>query len=416
MTLSDCVCCRSPERDRQAGRLPGVRQSVSLSGSPGTMHVLPGAVSRLRTLLQPRHVTRLLVGVTASCLLLLLLVSRPESQRPGRTQLGPPTEGRHRGRPISDLWATGLPEQRWFADDPQCRQYVTRFTLDHRLPLVYLVSLPRSGNTWTRYLLEAATGLFTCVGGPEYDQYRNVSNRNATRTPSQIWEVTRRGQNQWVDFGYLGELLNWTQGNTLVARSQTWPQPWTIAEAEDIYRSIQKPMAAFPADTRRRAVLIVRDPFLSFISWKKYDKTHSMLNEGDMAELFHGPVWSDFVIYYAHVWYELYARWLQSTDDVHIIHYHRLTRDTMTELKKLLLFLEVEPDPARLECLRRNLEGRVHNRKHGVVPNHATYPIRLRAEVWSHIHQLNWLLKDRGLEPLPLESYSFADEFLEIGV
>ncbi|RXG68494.1 WSCD family member [Armadillidium vulgare] len=29
------------------------------------------------------------------------------------------------------------------------------------LPLAYLISFPRSGNTWTRYLIEATTGLAT---------------------------------------------------------------------------------------------------------------------------------------------------------------------------------------------------------------------------------------------------------------
>ncbi|KAF0304584.1 WSC domain-containing protein 2 [Amphibalanus amphitrite] len=284
------------------------------------------------------------------------------------------------------------------------------------MPLVYLASLPRSGNTWVRYLLEASTGIFTCVGGPEYHQYRNVSNRNASRTPEQIWQVSRKGFNQWVDFGYLGELLNWTQGNTLVARSQTWPQPWSVKEADRIDDTLQHPLAAFPPGLPRRAVVIIRDPFREFISWKKYDRTHSMVNEGDMTELYHGPEWHHFVTYYAREWYDLYSRWIEYTDDVYILHYHRLMSDTMVELGRILRFLEVEPDPARLECVRGHLEGRVHSHRHGVVPDNVTYPTRLRAEVWRHVHQLNQDFKARGWQPLPLDSYSFADQFADIGV
>ena len=372
----------------------------------------------LSALLVPRHLTRVLILVTGAALLLVLVIS-PEGG-PGWVPVRGPargaSEGRHRGRLISELWAEGLPEQAWFAGDARCAHLVTRFTRDRELPLVYLASLPRSGNTWVRYLLEAATGLFTCVGGPEYHQYRNASSRNASRTPEQIWQVSRKGFNQWVDFGYLGELLNWTQGNTLVARSQTWPQPWSVAEANRIDDTLQHPMAAFPADRPRRAVLIIRDPFHEFISWKKYDHTHNMVNEGDMSDLYRGAAWHQFVVYYAHVWYELYSRWIRFTDDTHVLHYHRLTSEPMAELERLLPFLEVQPDPVRLECVRAHLEGRVHSHRHGVVPDNETYPTLLRAEVWSHIHQLNQDLKARGRPPLPLQSYAFAEEFADIGL
>ena len=86
----------------------------------------------------------------------------------------------------------------------------------------------------------------------------------------------------------------------------------------------------------------------------------------------------------------------------------------MGELEALLRFLAVEPDRRRLDCVRRHLEGKAHNRRHGVVPDDETYPVRLRAELWSHIHQLNWLLKDRGHPGLPLERYSFAEQFSDI--
>ncbi|KAG7167399.1 WSC domain-containing protein 1-like 2 [Homarus americanus] len=50
----------------------------------------------------------------------------------------------------------------WDDDDPvdnPCVNYETRFGCG--LVRVWLTSFPRSGNTWTRYLLEAATGIFT---------------------------------------------------------------------------------------------------------------------------------------------------------------------------------------------------------------------------------------------------------------
>ncbi|KAG0710472.1 WSCD family member [Chionoecetes opilio] len=49
-----------------------------------------------------------------------------------------------------------------WAGDPKgsrCLKYKTRFGVN--LPRVWLLSFPASGNTWTRYLLEAASGIFT---------------------------------------------------------------------------------------------------------------------------------------------------------------------------------------------------------------------------------------------------------------
>ncbi|KAK3884009.1 hypothetical protein Pcinc_011678 [Petrolisthes cinctipes] len=49
----------------------------------------------------------------------------------------------------------------WEKDNPgsPCREYLVRFSKG--LPEVQLMSFPGSGNSWTRYLLEASTGIFT---------------------------------------------------------------------------------------------------------------------------------------------------------------------------------------------------------------------------------------------------------------
>ena len=49
-----------------------------------------------------------------------------------------------------------------------CSQLMTRFS-PKRLPVVYLASFPSSGNTWIRYMLEGATGIFT---GSLYDDWK----------------------------------------------------------------------------------------------------------------------------------------------------------------------------------------------------------------------------------------------------
>ncbi len=53
-----------------------------------------------------------------------------------------------------------------WSDDEACKDLVVRFSAPHSLPPVGLASYPSSGNTWLRYLIEAASGIFT---GSLYD-------------------------------------------------------------------------------------------------------------------------------------------------------------------------------------------------------------------------------------------------------
>ena len=378
------------------------------------------AAAAISRLLGPCRARQQLAVSVATCLLLLtLLLTRP-TPAPAPTPAPTPTpqldsgphrdSGRLAGQLISDLWSADRPEHAWFTG-AECRPLVTRFTRDLCLPLVYLASFPRSGNTWIRYLLEASTGLFTNGGvGPLYNsqvKYRPIEDKD-------LWRATNNSVNELIKMGYLGSNVPWTQGVTIISKTHFRPEPWTKEEAETI--SATGKLSVFPEGTKRRAVLVIRDPFKSFISLQKYSASGSILNPEDRRELFQGKEWHQFAMSYAPVWYKLNERWITSTDELHVVAYERLTRSTIEELTSTLRFLHVQPDPRRLECLRDQLEGKAHNRRHGVVPDHQTYPLLARAEIWKHIHQLNWLLKERGFPALPLERYSFFEEFGDAAV
>jgi len=363
-----------------------------------------------------------LLGILGlSCWMLLSALNQPVDDQQeqqqlaaagSRQQLLPPSSGgRYRGQPLAELWAEGLPEQTWFTDQ-ECRHLVTRFTKDDSLEVVRLVSFPRSGNTWTRYLLETATGVFTSSGGPNYVNW--VKHHNWRLTNKQFWQYAKSQKAvELTQLGYLGEIGYFSQGNTIAMKSHNRPAPWSASDAAaEPYN-----WAVFDEDKPRRVVLVIRDPFKALISLKAYEQTHSVLTAGnDLSSLFTGQKWEDDARYYGQHWYQLNSEWIERTNDTHVLSYECLTRDTMPELRDLLKFMEVEPDEARLECVRRNLEGAVHNKKHGVVPTREIFPTWLRAQLWAEIHQLNMDLKGRGLRTLPLEKYSFADEFLDIGL
>ena len=61
---------------------------------------------------------------------------------------------------MSLQWGNGK-ENKFWESDPECSHYRTGFVVRGSLLPRALVSFPGSGNTWTRYLMEAATGVFT---------------------------------------------------------------------------------------------------------------------------------------------------------------------------------------------------------------------------------------------------------------
>ena len=64
-------------------------------------------------------------------------------------------------RVVRVRWAGGGPEHRFWPGKGECGQYTTRFAVRGSLATRALVSYPGSGNTWIRYLIEAATGVYT---------------------------------------------------------------------------------------------------------------------------------------------------------------------------------------------------------------------------------------------------------------
>ncbi|XP_042216873.1 uncharacterized protein LOC121862623 [Homarus americanus] len=131
----------------------------------------------------------------------------------------------------------------WGKDRPgsTCYNFVTRF--GRGLPRVNLVSFPRSGNTWTRYLLEAATGVFS---GSVYSDRTLYNN------------------------GFLGETDSVGSKRTIIQKTH----------ATSVYLH-------FPVDQADRyklidpglpAVLILRNPAEAIISYWKFIKSRGKKN------------------------------------------------------------------------------------------------------------------------------------------
>lgn len=69
---------------------------------------------------------------------------------------------------------------------PMCTHFPTKFS-DKRLPMVALVSFPSSGNSWLRFLVEGATGIFS---GSVYKDARMSSGKD-------IFTPVKQSSSKW---------------------------------------------------------------------------------------------------------------------------------------------------------------------------------------------------------------------------
>ncbi|KAK4328480.1 hypothetical protein Pmani_001116 [Petrolisthes manimaculis] len=115
------------------------------------------------------------------------------------------------------------PTWQLWKDDPACSHYYTRF--GKGLTPVQLVSVPSSGSTWLRYLLEASTGFFT------------GSNYNDTLLYKE---------------GFLGEKGGVHDGGTLVQR--THGAAWFLLYLHDLQDRYDYINSSIPT------ILLLRDP------------------------------------------------------------------------------------------------------------------------------------------------------------
>ncbi|XP_071524489.1 sialate:O-sulfotransferase 1-like [Panulirus ornatus] len=224
-----------------------------------------------------------------------------------------------------ELNMTGPSWKLWRNDESgsPCVSYETRF--GQGLARVWLVSFPSSGNTWARYLLEGATGVFT---GSVYDD----------RT---LYEA-----------GFLGELDAANGGRTIVQKnhgSALFGHP--VHDLSGRYARVNPDLPA---------ILILRNPARAIISYWKFfvSKAKNRHMAQVLPELFSSEAFRDFVAETTSLWEELATdRLLWSSGPLHVIHYEHLLQNTTHHLRQMLHFLRVPVDEGRLWCVSSHLAG-----------------------------------------------------------
>ncbi|KAK3854674.1 hypothetical protein Pcinc_038863 [Petrolisthes cinctipes] len=244
-------------------------------------------------------------------------------------------------RPTWQLWE----------DDPACSHYHTRF--GKGLTPVQLVSVPCSGSTWLRYLLEASTGFFT---------------------------------------GLLGE-KDGVMGNTLLQRTHGPALLTNIHDLQGRYKHI---------DPDLPTILLIRDPGRTLISyWKLFNL------EGFNKHLMDIPEWrfedGDFHIFLTQIislFEELIVdRLLWNTGPLYIIHYEDLKKDTFTHLRHLLNFLDFPVDEGRMACLKAHTKGPFRRKNYNIAYN--PYNASEKVMFANVVNRINRLLLLLGYPTMP---------------
>ena len=189
---------------------------------------------------------------------------------------------------MSLQWDNNGTDNYFWSSDPECSQYRTRFVVRHSLQTRALVSYPGSGNTWTRYLVEAATGVFT----------GSIFNDKS---------ILRAGHH--------GEARDFQDGSTILQKSHH----------RALYVSHYSRYG--PAWRRHhvahfggRGVLVIRNPYKAILSYWNFKRTKSH-TKTVAAESLHSGEFQEFVRVGAERWLELIQDWLEFSTDCHVIMY-----------------------------------------------------------------------------------------------
>ncbi|CAH1118724.1 unnamed protein product [Phaedon cochleariae] len=184
---------------------------------------------------------------------------------------------------------------------------------------IALASFPGSGNTWLRYLLQQATGLFT---GSVYKDYGLLKN------------------------GFPAEsVLN---GSVLVVKTHEWGP---------------KSRNKFS-----KAILLVRAPAASIqAEFNRQSGGHIGFASPDRYKRMRGRYWQQFVTDKLNGWQQMNLDWLYNfTGPTHVIFYEQLVDNVEHTLRTVMAFVGVRVDEGLVQCAMERKEGIYRRKKRAV--------------------------------------------------
>ncbi|XP_071818232.1 sialate:O-sulfotransferase 1-like isoform X2 [Apostichopus japonicus] len=220
------------------------------------------------------------------------------------------------------------------------------------MPVIVLYSVPGSGNTWVRLLLERSSGIYS--GSVYSDKGSGNSDDSYFRKSDPC------------------------SGTTIVVKSHTLSA-----------KQLQK----CGIDG---AVFLIRNPYgagLAEFNRRKSGKTGT-------AELSDFKKWNKFVSQFGGKWFNNIHSGLQKVSNHMIVYYEDLLLNTEHELRRLLTFLNVQPDERRIQCILKENTGN-YKRKHKNLKLNP-FTAKLNETIDKNIKMLRELMESEYGYNLPL--------------
>lgn len=257
------------------------------------------------------------------------------------------------------------------------REYKGKWVTD---PPPLLLSFPGSGNTWTRLLVEIATGIYT---GDIYTDHSLKSVFAAEKSCGKRVSAVK-AHPQDLNISVSGELYHTLSGNKCQRIGTTFFE---------------------------KAIIIHRNPFRAF--WSEYQRggSRDRHTKGIPQNQFNVHVWGDFALdnarQFRQAWDEKYAHIFStfSPSRFLVTSYERLTSDTWKEkkdeLKKIVQFLGFPIDEGRIECaflISFNPKVIRRNSHHDVSFEKAFGDQDIRCKSWEIIQSMSPLTNEKMRE------------------
>ncbi|XP_064407357.1 WSCD family member CG9164-like [Halichondria panicea] len=205
-------------------------------------------------------------------------------------------------------------------------------------PAVALASFPGSGNTWTRGLLEKATGV--CTGSVYMDRKLRESGFNGERMITGVVCVVKT---HFTDKAV----------------------PWTNSSGDISLRSFSG---------YGSAILIVRNPFDALVSEWTRKRSHSHTGATNPKYFSTNKNWDTFVRRESKQWSKYFRTWMVESHDhpTMLVRYEDLKVDLVSNVEKMLDFLSFPYDHQELENHLTKDFTKFKRKHNGVTVDHFT--------------------------------------------
>ncbi|XP_077977254.1 sialate:O-sulfotransferase 1-like [Glandiceps talaboti] len=221
----------------------------------------------------------------------------------------------------------------------------------HTHPIIALASFPGSGNTWTRHLIQQATGIYTGSVYRDGDIMKN---------------------------GFDGEREDYRLGSTLTVKTHR-----------------------FNTSEYAAAILLLRDPYKAYIAEFNRRKTTGHTGNAPFSE-FLSKDWHNFVTRQSARWENHTVSWIHCEKPLLVVKYSDLKCCTMAEVGKIVKFVGFEFSATRRTCVENNIHG-AFKRTGQAVSLPDPFTSAMHKNIDKKIAAVNKMLVEKGYKELERE-------------